>query len=95
MRSLDGQYTPGGHLKLPHLWPGHPPPPGWRDEATLVAYVDAYFGLLESLEQLLASRFSRVPAPEHAPTFHGHYFLAVLVHCFPARMHQADVRLAF
>ena len=42
MRDLNYQLKqlcrrPGGHLKLPHLWPGQTPPPGRRrDEATLL-----------------------------------------------------------
>ena len=27
---------PGGHFKVPHLWPGQIPPPGLRDRWTLV-----------------------------------------------------------
>ena len=34
---LIDDYAPGGHLKLPHLWPGQTPPPGWRRDRCILA----------------------------------------------------------
>jgi len=30
-------FGPGGHLKIPHLWPGQNPPPGWRRDKCILA----------------------------------------------------------